>query len=314
MYSLREDIEGRITKVVKYLGEGMFGTVSLVEYDGKLACCKSTGDRELLGMFLSEAHYYKIVNGAGGCPRLYACAKDAPFLIMEYCRGTTLYELENSSISLTSWLKIYLSVARNLNQLHCIDLVHCDVHAENIMVETCQNGFYHTRLIDLGLCRGDGDYLQLDGEDDDGGRYVDPAYDVFKLGETMKDTFEYLVERSHFLYVADDVKNLYDSMCSGDVRSRPSLEEVQTKLVKIINDLGDEDEEPSGFQNDQESTEASSCNNETENAVEEETGVKEEAPTVFHQIKAFAHWIIPKAINAYSDMYWNPASRYYCSA
>lgn len=274
MYCSCDKIQGRITKVVKCLGEGMFGRTSLVEYDGRLSCCKMSDNMDNLQVYINEAGMYERVNGKGGCPRLYACAEDSPLIVMEYCRGETLAQLEcTCTMPLRKWLKVYLSIVRNVKELHSLNLIHSDLHSENILIDICQNGDIQTSLIDLGLCRENGGFLKLDFEKADGGTFVSPKYDIGYLGRAMTDTFE----RDEFLGTqgVEDVKDLCTAMCS---RNKPTLQDIEATLVRIINDL--------------------------------ESAGEEEASTAWSRIMSLALWIISLAINTFADVCWKPLEQW----
>ncbi len=141
--------------VLKEIGRGMYGRVSLVKYRGNTACMKVANGKESkthLQQFKKEAEVMWKLAGTGGAPRLYAVGRDKPIIVMEYCEGVTLWDFSRPRHNPDKTLikTLLLDVACQLRDVHEKGYFHNDIHSHNILVCKIPDGFT-TKIIDYGL-------------------------------------------------------------------------------------------------------------------------------------------------------------------
>ncbi|KAK3873568.1 hypothetical protein Pcinc_021427 [Petrolisthes cinctipes] len=144
-------------KEIKPLGRGYFGVVTLVRYKGMIAVKKTpcTNNGEPEDFFIDEGVILYRLKGAGGAPRLLGLAVDSPVIIMSYCEGNTLHRARpgpNVTDRASWWLKVFISLIKNIMEIHALGCIHNDIHSYNVLLST--KGGYNsptTHLIDFGV-------------------------------------------------------------------------------------------------------------------------------------------------------------------
>jgi serine/threonine-protein kinase len=94
--------------------------------------------------------------GALGHPNIvaifdYGEFNGAPFIVMEYIRGETLFELisRRATLALAQKLGLLEQLCRGLDYAHTAGIVHCDIKPGNLMID--QHGAL--KILDFGISR-----------------------------------------------------------------------------------------------------------------------------------------------------------------
>jgi eukaryotic-like serine/threonine-protein kinase len=128
-----------------------------------------------------------------------------PFLVMEHLRGRALAALiEEGSLSIERIVTIGAQVLSALAEAHACGVVHCDLTAENVLVDRLREGDDFAKVIDFGLARlfdhavresrlvGTAEYMapeQIRGD------LIQPATDIYAVGILL---YEMVVGRTPF--------------------------------------------------------------------------------------------------------------------
>ena len=160
------------------------------------------------------------------------------YIVMEWIDGGNLIafnkkKMRNTPINQFTFLKLMVSVLKELEILHSFGIIHRDVHPENIMyVERNQKIFFF--LIDFGISYKFGS-LQSKTEARKP-RYSPPEQnsrkesfkgDIFSFSVTL----EYVLKYSK-IKVGDEITSLISEMKNKEIDSRPSIQECLTKIEK----------------------------------------------------------------------------------
>ena len=130
---------------------------------------------------------------------------DIPFLVMEHLRGRTLTSLiEEQALPLGRIGAIGGQVLAALAEAHACGVVHCDLTADNVIVERLREGNDFAKVIDFGLARlfdvtsresrlvGTAEYMapeQIRGD------LIQPATDLYAVGVLL---YEMIAGRTPF--------------------------------------------------------------------------------------------------------------------
>lgn len=133
------------------LGIGVYGAVSLVQYQGSLAARKSFRDDSSARELLREARFMLELDGAGGAPRVLALCSSPPMLLMEFVGDR--YSKYITACSVGGFLDSVISISECLAELHAAGVVHNDLKADNVTFSgSLDHPVFH--IIDYGLsCR-----------------------------------------------------------------------------------------------------------------------------------------------------------------
>src|SRR5687767_14737234 len=78
--------------------------------------------------------------------------QDVPYLVMEHLRGNTLTSyIEQRVLTLGRIAAIGAQVLSALSEAHACGVVHCDLTADNVIVERLRDGDHFAKVIDFGL-------------------------------------------------------------------------------------------------------------------------------------------------------------------
>ena len=118
--------------------------------------------------------------------------QDVPYLVMEHLRGNTLTSyIEQRVLTLGRIAAIGAQVLSALSEAHACGVVHCDLTADNVIVERLRDGDHFAKVIDFGLARlfdlksreshriGTAEYMapeQIRGD------LIQPATDLYAVG------------------------------------------------------------------------------------------------------------------------------------
>ena len=133
------------------LGEGGFGSVKQVMYDGSDVIVKELLDDEELEPLFKEARVMVELDGAGGVPQLKAVCPSPPALVQEFVGKTYAKLLAKCSVG--EFLKSLISITERLGEVHAKGYVHNDLKIDNVTFSgsVCEPVFH---IIDLGwACR-----------------------------------------------------------------------------------------------------------------------------------------------------------------
>lgn len=140
-------------ETVGFLGIGVYGVVSLVQYQGSLAARKSFRDESSARELLWEARLMLELDGAGGAPRVLALCPAPPMLLMEFVGDK--YNKYITGCSVGGFLDSVISISECLAELHAAGIIHNDLKADNVTFSgTLDRPVFH--IIDYGLsCRSE---------------------------------------------------------------------------------------------------------------------------------------------------------------
>lgn len=106
-----------------------------------------------LTTFLNEANRIQQLGSVQGIARVYDCVaeNDTGYVISEYLEGQTLQEILDSGRTFTPQeTKEFISqILAGLSQVHPLDIIHCDIAPETIMVTNTGE----IKLLDFGATR-----------------------------------------------------------------------------------------------------------------------------------------------------------------
>ncbi len=210
-------------KPVRELGRGSHGVAMLVEYEDRIACLKEgLKGAGQTASFQREGKLLRIVDGAGGAPRLIHMGEDYPFLLTNF--PTFLDLLNDGGItSQLQALRIFGGSAKALAEVHQTGVIHCDFKMDNLLVDPVTS---RVHLIDFGLAAKTGrcpNHFQ--GKDPArhhlfdqfapevwAGGAVTPAADIYSLGILMKETICLMVENKDIEAVDPRLQDVWEKM------------------------------------------------------------------------------------------------------
>ncbi|XP_041365778.1 uncharacterized protein LOC121380822 [Gigantopelta aegis] len=233
-------------KKFRSVGNGTFSTAFLAQFrrSGKPVVVKTFRRKyqEYDGIDL-EFRIHKYLEDTGHVPNIYGLLStgseiDAMSLVIEYLQNSiTLSKLLNSDqiqIPACFWLYIGLEIARILRSFHEKQIVHNDLHGNNVLIQWREKGI-QVYIIDFGgasfRCGTHhsfsnqvlSPYLHMAPEL--AYEVSSPAVDVYALGNILKKGKKY-VNSSVFSELAEQCHQ-------KDKLSRPNLDDVITKLQTI---------------------------------------------------------------------------------
>ncbi|XP_071551241.1 uncharacterized protein [Panulirus ornatus] len=151
-------------KLGKTLGSGCYGTV-------KEAILKRS-DGSVVTVAVKEYHSVNDVtevqslwelDGAGGVPKLYGVTSTTPMaLVMELVPGERLSKFKPQNLG--QCLKAFIATCAAVEEIHEAGYVHCDLHSDNILISSRDDGGIISRIIDVGLARNLNSGLSSDQE------------------------------------------------------------------------------------------------------------------------------------------------------
>jgi serine/threonine protein kinase len=103
--------------------------------------------------FLNEANRIQHLSDVEGIAKIYDCVaeNDTGYVISEYVEGKTLKEIldEGKKYSVEETVEFISRILSGLSQVHPLDIVHCDIAPETIMVTNSGD----IKLLDFGATR-----------------------------------------------------------------------------------------------------------------------------------------------------------------
>ena len=129
------------------LGEGTYGKVDLVIYDGELLVRK-----QFKGSYdLTEAYALTMLQGAGGTPLIKGVIQKPLTVFMSYCGTLTLEHFLEGNPSSDEVMQVLAQLCVRVGELHAMTLVHLDLKENNVMLQYTDEGGLEVNIIDMGL-------------------------------------------------------------------------------------------------------------------------------------------------------------------
>jgi serine/threonine protein kinase len=144
-------------KIIRSLGEGGFGTTTLVERDGKRYVLKRLKESAIaqhgqaaIDLFLQESEYLRQLGDHPQIPALIDSGVDeSPWILQEYIAGENLEQiLEKHTFSEAEIITLLKSVLPVLQTIHSYRTIHRDIKPANIIFA---DNDYH--LVDFGASK-----------------------------------------------------------------------------------------------------------------------------------------------------------------
>ncbi|XP_042226757.1 serine/threonine-protein kinase shk2-like [Homarus americanus] len=231
------------------LGRGAEGTAYLVN-SGEQNCVAKIGlpehDEDYL---LDEADMLVELDGAGGAPKLLAlCKERRAGILMSFCGSQTFRSFVAERPPLNACLFVLCLIGKGLEEIHKKDILHNDVKADNIIVETVGDGpeDFVIHFIDFGsaakfgsevyeeLRENEEKPINLAPEVVEGECLCTEASDIYSFGLVILNTI------MGYDQVPSALKDLEKNMERENPGDRPQLKEVNTLLRKIYLDYEEE--------------------------------------------------------------------------
>ncbi|XP_050730791.1 serine/threonine-protein kinase PknJ-like [Eriocheir sinensis] len=231
----QERITTLVAKHKQVLGRGATCTVYLVEVKGELCCLKLARDRRLAAMFHQEFDVLLDLDGATGAPKALGTSLGFPAMLTTFRGHNTFCDLPRLARRETDRLAAFVSLARDVQQLHARGYAHNDIKENNVAVCRAADGRLQVSLIDYGAAQRLGTRVGFVGASTRrtpwlapellGGGRCSRAGDVFSLGYVLSN----ILDTCHRYYPALDI--LAEAAMAANPAQRPSLK----KIIKTVN-------------------------------------------------------------------------------
>ncbi|KAK8726935.1 hypothetical protein OTU49_010141, partial [Cherax quadricarinatus] len=92
--------------------------------------------------FDDESNILAELKGAGGAPLLYCVCNNFPAMVISYRGGTSLYNFcrYNDNLSLQTLMRIFVEVAKDLEEIHNCGYIHNDLKSDNVLIREVDEG------------------------------------------------------------------------------------------------------------------------------------------------------------------------------
>ncbi|XP_068203702.1 probable serine/threonine-protein kinase gdt2 [Palaemon carinicauda] len=230
---------GDILENAVLLGFGVYGSVYKVMYQGKPAAFKFQNSYDSYSdeCFYKERKILEALKGAGGAPALLGYFQNPTGILMELCNGMSYYNLIGNELASDYQIfQLLAEIGRKLHEIHQAGYVHSDLKADNIIINTKEDGEFEVRIIDFGLATEAGCYTEIDAGSDHiyppeyrGGGNAAPSGDVYSYGSLI----EY-VNECIFGSLNPVMEQLVKNMKNRNPDLRPAVPEVVEYLEKIM--------------------------------------------------------------------------------
>lgn len=193
--------KARIDSLVKarkqVLGQGASCRVVLVDVEGELCCLKVAKEQRYAKMFRKEFDILVELNGAAGAPLPRGTSFGFPALLTTFCGKETFFELSRLAPTDSDKLSAFLSLVRDVQQLHARGYTHNDIKENNVVVRRDADGRLQVSLIDYGLAKKIGTGFKVVSKTPQGipwtapelgrGAPCTPSVDIFSLGYVLNN-------------------------------------------------------------------------------------------------------------------------------
>lgn len=147
---------GKRYDFVKNIGKGCSGCVALFRSGKNFIAVKCensvNGEYVQTSAYVFEASVWKQFYGTGVFSGDVNNTKNPHYILIPYFKGKTFFQLSNT-LPWFDVVVIWIGVARAIEKLHALDIIHGDIKSDNIIVE--ENS--HAKLIDFGFSMKAGD-------------------------------------------------------------------------------------------------------------------------------------------------------------
>ena len=240
---MTEQIFGSNYVVLETLGQGSFGLVYLC-HDKKLdrrvalkMLKPEFAEEKEMKRFLAEARRLASLNHEN-VVQVYDMDESVPYMVMEYFPGRTLREIpKQPPLALERSLRIMIQVARGLQALHSLQIVHRDLSTNNVMVDDSDRA----KILDLGMARdinrmsvtvshGIAGTLKYMAPEVIDGHKATPASDIFSFGVILYEvvTGVHPFEAEHFM---STLYNIVDRPHPPVQQAAPQTPEALVSLI-----------------------------------------------------------------------------------
>ncbi|RIB22643.1 kinase-like domain-containing protein [Gigaspora rosea] len=149
----------------QYKDKGGFGSISSADYNGKKVALKTLNTKEATREFVNKLKQLRDIEDHPNINKFYGTTTDPKtgnlILVLQYANGGNIRQYLRSKwhegtfkISLREIIKIAKQVTPGLMILHKNNIIHCDLHPKNILIN---NGDF--LIADFGLSRKPNDSL-----------------------------------------------------------------------------------------------------------------------------------------------------------
>ncbi len=240
---MTEQIFGNNYVVLETLGHGSFGLVYLC-HDKKLdrrvalkMLKPEIAEEKEMKRFLAEARRLASLNHEN-VVQVYDMDESVPYMVMEYFPGRTLRDIpKQPPLALERSLRILIQVARGLQALHSLQIVHRDLSTNNVMVDDSDRA----KILDLGMARdinrmsvtvshGIAGTLKYMAPEVIDGHKATPASDIFSFGVILYEMVTGLhpFEAEHFM---STLYNIVDRPHPPVQQAAPQAPEALVSLI-----------------------------------------------------------------------------------
>lgn len=240
------EILSNVQVLARRLASGSKAKILLVRYRGQLSCLKLFHRLHFMSPMLREALLLQRLNGAGGSPTVLAVASDVPVMVMSLCHGHSLSLLMKHpwKWTMVQWLKMFKGVAERLQEIHQQNIIHNDIKADTILIETAREQL-GVSILDFSnsLMRGQKCFYKST-------QYwiapevapespMEPPSDVYSLGVLLK---EFVMSTRGVFFTPrimwpPEFLDLVSGMISYCPKNRPTLDEAISILDNLINPI-----------------------------------------------------------------------------
>ena len=230
---------------VDLVGEGAFGVVRRVVYEGQDAVVKvpRLGDYHA-PHFRHEAQVLQYLAGTAGAPLLlHLGPPEDPTITMTNTGSTTLQDLlDDEVLDERGVVETTLSVAMRLKEVHAKGVVHNDLKADNVMVSATSSchGEREVSLIDFGISRfmEDVEPQKFELHERYGAEVMcekgDPANDVLGLGDMLTEALDDVCFLGGEESLRGYLGTLMEAMTRECASERPDLDQVILSLQVLL--------------------------------------------------------------------------------
>uniref|UniRef100_A0A0P4WG04 Protein kinase domain-containing protein n=1 Tax=Scylla olivacea TaxID=85551 RepID=A0A0P4WG04_SCYOL len=233
----QERIDSLTRDKQQVLGEGASCRVLLVEVDGAPCCLKVAKEKRLKRLFQKEFDILLELNGAAGAPLALGTSFGFPALLTSFCGKSTFCELSRVASGDKEKFSAFLSLVKDVQQLHTFRYTHNDIKENNVVVRRDPDGRLQVSLIDYGMAKPFGTKLKYAGNDRHNpsrhpwmapelksGGACQPPVDMYSLGFVLKNLLATCEARYPSLEV------LAATAMSPDPADRPSVAKMAKSM------------------------------------------------------------------------------------
>ncbi|XP_042210851.1 tyrosine protein-kinase src-2-like [Homarus americanus] len=232
------------------LGEGNYGSVfkisGLLGQNAPPLILKVSKKEFFSNDLKDEAHFLHLLDCAGGAPKLLAYSQDPPTIMTTYAGDQTLRKLLQNSdhgLSNSQLLEIAIGIGERLMEIHLLDVVHNDLHWENVLVTLpTADQDLQLSLIDYGLAKMAGENLHLQSGTAVNQVWMCPQVRDGVCSTFKSDVYSYGIILTQILDqltcdIFQELADLIDAACEYESCDRPPLRALLQRLECTLEDV-----------------------------------------------------------------------------